>query len=357
MTDPSHPSKDGIEQITRRSQSAHRRHTLYIRIAGGAYLILVLALWLLLWTGNERWWPTTLVLFGPRWLFSLPLLILVPLAAWLERRQLIVLFIAALILFIPVMKLCVPFPRMSLANPVIRVLTCNVGGPDLDKEKLRRLIKSSAADIVALQECPKETAESVLPEWTIFQDQRLAIASRFPVKPGKRLQTMHPPHRWPRGSMLQCFIQTPQGEISFCSLHLPSPRYGITSLFDRRKILNLSRLRVLQEEQELRGTTAMEIESLIRTDSVPMIVAGDFNMPVESAWYRQYWSNYSNAFSLAGFGYGFTEKVEIRSFEYRIRIDHILIRGALIADNCWVGQDIGSDHFPLIADIRLQKAK
>lgn len=355
MPDSSHLRKDGIEQSTRRAQSAHHRRTLYIRLAGGAYLILVLALWLLLWIGNERWWPTTLILFGPRWLFSLPLLILVPLAVWLERRQLIVVFLAALILFIPVMKLCVPFRQAASANPKIRVLTCNVGGPDLDKEKLRRLIQSSDADIIALQECPKETAEGALPGWTISQDQRLTIASHFPIKPGKRLHTMHPPHRWPRGSMLQGFIQTPQGELAFCSLHLPSPRYGISSLIDRRRILNFSRLKVLQEEQELRGTTSREIESLIRTDAVPMIVAGDFNMPVESAWYRQYWSDYSNAFSLAGFGYGFTEKVEIRNFEYKVRIDHILTRGALIANKCWVGPDIGSDHFPLIADIRFQK--
>lgn len=357
MASPNNPQKDEIEETTRYWQSTHHRRTWCIRAAAGAYLILILALWLVLYAGSERWWPATMILFGPRWLFSLPLLILVPLAAWFDRRQLILLFIAAVILFVPVMRVCVPFQRMVSTNPMIRVLTCNVGGPDLDMEKLRRLIQRSGADVIALQECPKETAESVLPGWTILQDQRLTIASRYPVKPGKSHQTMHPPHRWPRASVLQGFITTPEGELAVCSLQLPSPRYGISSLFDRRRILNLSRLKVLQEEQELRGTTAQEIESLIRTDSVPMIIAGDFNMPVESAWYRQYWADYSNAFSLAGFGYGFTEKVAIRDFEYKVRIDHILTRGKLTAYKCWVGPDVGSDHLPLIADIRLEKPK
>jgi vancomycin resistance protein VanJ len=351
MTSPINPQKGGIEQNTRYSRSGHTRCIWCIRAASGSYLILLLALWLILYEGNERWWPATMILFGPRWLFSLPLLILVPLAAWFERRQLILLFIAAVILFVPVMRVCVPFQRIASTKPMIRVLTCNVGGSGLDIEKLRRLIQRSAADIIALQECPKETAESILPDWTILQDQRLTIASRYPVKPGKSHQTTHPPLRWPRASVLQGFIHTPEGELAVCSLHLPSPRYGLSSLLDRRRILNLSRLKVLQEEQELRGTTAQEIESLIRTDSVPMIVAGD------SAWYRQYWSDYFNAFSLAGFGYGFTEKVAIRNFEYKIRIDHILTRGSLTSYRCWVGPDVGSDHLPLIADILMEKPK
>ena len=330
---------------------AHSRLRLFICLAAGAYLLLVLAIWFLLYVGGDRWWPATLVLFGPRWLISLPLLVLVPLAARRERRQLIVLFVAAVIVFGPVMNLCVPFMHKASKGPAIRVLTCNIGGSELDTEKLRRLIRESGADIVALQECSEETAAKVLSGWAVIQKQSLVVASHYPITLGKSRQAMHPPHLWPRFSLLQCLIKTPERELSFCSIHLPSPRYGLSHLLDRHVILNLSRMRVLNEEQELRRKTSEEIESIIRMESLPVIVAGDFNMPAESLWYRRVWADYSNAFSTAGFGYGLTETIAIRGFEYKVRIDHILTRGELAAGKCWVGPDVGSDHLPLVAEI------
>jgi vancomycin resistance protein VanJ len=329
----------------------HSRLRLCIRIAAVAYLLFVLAICFLMLAGGDRWWPATLILFGPRWLMLLPLLVLVPLAARRERRQLIVLFGAAVIVFGPVMNLCVPLMRKVSKSHAIRVLTCNIGGSELDTEKLRRLIRESGADIVALQECPEETAAKVLSGWTVVQEQSLVTASHYPIAPGKSLQAMHPSYLWPRCSLLQCLIKTPEGELSFCSLHLPSPRYGLSNLLDRHVILNLSRMRVLNEEQELRRKTSQKIEGIIRMGPFPVIIAGDFNMPVESVWYRQFWAGYSNAFSTAGFGYGLTEEVEIRGFKYKARIDHVLTHGDLAAGRCWVGPDVGSDHMPLIADI------
>jgi endonuclease/exonuclease/phosphatase (EEP) superfamily protein YafD len=75
-------------------------------------------------------------------------------------------------------------------------------------------------------------------------------------------------------------------------------------------------------------------------------------MPAESIFYRRDWLDYANAFSNAGFGYGLTMKVIIRGFRYGVRIDHILMSESLTAEKCWVAPDVGSDHLPVIADIR-----
>jgi vancomycin resistance protein VanJ len=331
----------------------HRYHLgLYIRLAVAGYVLFVLAIWLLMDLRGDRWWPATLVLFGPRWLLSLPLLILVPLAAWRERRQLILLLVAAALLFGPVLGFCMSFPPMVSGQSSIKVLTCNIGGSGYDSEKLRRVIQESGVDIMALQECPRDTAEKVRPRgWMVIQEKSLVVASRYPITLGKIFHAAHHPHKWPRLSLLQCLVKAPEGELAFCSIHLPSPRYGLSSLLDRHVILNLSRVRVLNEEQELRSKASREIESLVQTESLPVIVAGDFNMPMESLMYHRDWADYSNAFSTAGFGYGWTEKATIRGFEYGIRIDHILARGALAANKCWVGPDVGSDHLPLIAEM------
>ena len=45
------------------------------------YVVALLAVWLLLRFGGDRWWLATVMLFGPRWVYGLPLLLLVPAAA------------------------------------------------------------------------------------------------------------------------------------------------------------------------------------------------------------------------------------------------------------------------------------
>jgi len=57
------------------------------------------------------------------------------------------------------------------------------------------------------------------------------------------------------------------------------------------------------------------------------IVTGDFNMPVESAIYRNTWSVFSNAFNTAGLGFGYTKITPKRGSTYGTRIDHILFDG------------------------------
>ncbi len=326
--------------------------TFWLRVSVWAYLLCVLGAWILLYAGGDRYLPATLLLFGPRWTLSLPLLILVPLAAWRERRHLLVLCAAAAIVFGPVMGLCLPSRSPRPKSPSIRVLTCNVGGADFDPGKLRQFVEESAPDIVALQECDEKTVAAACPGWNVVYEQGLAVASRHPVTRARSRQAMHPPHKYPRLSLLQAVVAAPGGGLSVCSVHLPSPRYGLSNLLDRRVGLNLARRKMLDEERELRGETSREIEKLVRAGGLPVIVAGDFNMPVESAWYRQSWAGYENAFSRAGFGYGRTMKAEIRGFGFGIRIDHILTRGPLNAVACRVGPDAGSDHLPVLAEFR-----
>ena len=81
--------------------------------------------------------------------------------------------------------------------------------------------------------------------------------------------------------------------------------------------------------------------------SVWAIVAGDFNLPLESAIYRRDWATLQNAFSAAGFGLGHTK----RSRWFGIRIDHVLAGSKSRIERCWIGPDVGSDHRPLVAEL------
>ena len=82
----------------------------------------------------------------------------------------------------------------------------------------------------------------------------------------------------------------------------------------------------------------------------PVIVAGDFNMPVDSALYERYWSGLQNAFSIAGLGYGQTKFTRF----YGIRIDHVLASREWQILTARVGPNLGGDHRPLVVDLQLK---
>jgi endonuclease/exonuclease/phosphatase (EEP) superfamily protein YafD len=152
--------------------------------------------------------------------------------------------------------------------------------------------------------------------------------------------------------MLHATVKTPDGDITFCSVHLPTARPGLQAILDRKTLISFARKELLVTETAYRKRTSARVKQAIEPLPEPAIVAGDFNMPVDSAIYRQSWSDYANAFSVAGFAYGPTGFASVRGFSFGIRIDHILTGKGLKARYAATGPDVGSDHRPLIADIQ-----
>lgn len=79
---------------SQRTSSDWRRTSL--ALSAWIYLGLVIAMWLMLRLAGDRWWPATLLTFGPRWMVFLPMPLLAPLAAFYRRRSLVPLTAAAL---------------------------------------------------------------------------------------------------------------------------------------------------------------------------------------------------------------------------------------------------------------------
>ncbi len=316
------------------------------------YLLIVCSFWIILVVAGDQWWPATLLLFGPRWILLLPLIVLFPLVFWKSRRMILPLMVVLLLIIGPVMGFTVTLnkPR-SAGGHYFRIITCNIQNGTFDLPALNALIKNRQPDIVALQECPRGVKLSLPVGWQMIQDGELAVMSRYPLRSGKSLHSMHPPHKWPRTSLLSCVVSVPGGDMTFCNVHLPSPRYGLQNVLDRKTIINFTRSDLLVRETGNRLKTAEEVQRSIKMLNMPVIIAGDFNMPVESAIYRQVWGGYDNAFSKTGSGFGWTEHARYRGVPMAVRIDHILTGGGLVPQFCEVGPDIGSDHLPVIADV------
>src|SRR5689334_11447581 len=73
------------------------------------YVVSLLVLWGLITQVSDRWWPATALMYFPRPVWGLPLILLVPAAALLRWRLLGVQLVALALVVWPIMGLCLPW--------------------------------------------------------------------------------------------------------------------------------------------------------------------------------------------------------------------------------------------------------
>jgi endonuclease/exonuclease/phosphatase (EEP) superfamily protein YafD len=199
-----------------------------------------------------------------------------------------------------------------------------------------------------LQEVPGVPPSIAWPRgWHVVHQDEFLVASRFPVVAREGLPWLGIPGKL---TAIRYTLQMPDGELQLFNLHLTSPRRGLEAVLDRNKGLDVSRAPTLEAGLQTRARASQLASDWIRAFPGPKIVAGDFNTPVESAIFRQNWSWMDNAFSSAGFGFGFTKITEKRGWSFGARIDHVLYTPPWRCVRAWVGPDVGSDHLPLVAE-------
>lgn len=327
-------------------------------VSSWLYLLVVLGSLCLMYGAGDRWWPATILLFSPRWLLALPLLVLAPLA--IRRRSFFLrvpLCVAALVVFGPLMGVQLHRSASSSApqGQVLRVLTYNVYGGRFDNQQFTQLLQESVVDLVALQECPEELPLTVPHGWHEIRKRGLALFSRYPLHFVTLVQVKQPHEQWPGSHLLHAEVHTPAGPIALCSIHLPSPRFGLQAVLDKHTLLRPSRKQLLEQQTKARWLAATEVQKYLSGIALPLLIVGDFNTPPESRLLRDVWGDYHNAFSETGFGYGLTQRVSVRGLPFGARIDHVLTRNGLKPLLCEVGPDMGSDHLPLIADVARER--
>ena len=316
------------------------------------YLSSLALVWFLLWFTTDRWWFSTMMAFGPRWIYPLPLVALLPACLFLDRRRWPVLLASNLILWFPIMDFRCAWGRIfSPSGTTYRVLTCNLDGNAADPTVLKMLIRRENPDFIAFQECSSSSILADVEGYQVVHSGGLLVASRFPLHDEGARTGADPPHVYPRTHVLLCSADTPQGKLFFGCVHLPSPRYGLSNVLDSDTGIQPSKNGLLEEQTRLRRDESASIAALVKNLPGPVILAGDFNTPVESDIYRTNWSSYRNAFSRTGFGFGRTFRSDVHGIPFEVRIDHILGGGDIVPARCRIGPPIGSDHLPVLAEM------
>ncbi len=295
---------------------------------------------------SDRWWIATLLMFAPRWVWGLPLGVFVPLVASDVRRLAWPFGLALAIVVGPIMGFCIPSRNpfdSGTPEPSVRVLSCNGDSRELDPVRFRSLLNEVRPSIVAMQDvwAPHVSELFSSTGWHVHTSAGMCLASRFPIRAVDVLDfsAFGPGLGW-----ANCYaLETPSGVVHFFNLHLATPRWGLLAAVSDRS----DGAKQLQHNSDTRREQSAALSHRARLLAGPVLLAGDFNTPVESTIHRECWSDYQNAFSVAGFGCGSTHLTELTA----VRIDHILATADWHIRKCWVGPDVGSAHRPIVADL------
>jgi len=321
----------------------------------GAYLVFALASAVGLWWLSDRWWPATTLLFGPRWVLLLPLVPLVAAALRWDRPLLAPLVLAGLIVVGPVMGLHTGW-RALFVSPGeardLRVVTFNAMAGGLLRTPIEVVLFDWNADVVALQECSGRVAAGVraLTEWHTELRGSLCIISRFPIAEVAKMDNSA--LRWAGGSgdVVTVRLDVNGDSVFVTDLHLETPRAG----FERIRAGHLfSGANKLREKSILRKIELERARRWVDEYDGPHIVVGDFNTPGESTIFRSAWGDWQDAFSKVGHGLGGTRL----NGWIRARIDHVLVNDDWRVVRARTGEDVGSDHLPVIAVVRRARGR
>jgi endonuclease/exonuclease/phosphatase family metal-dependent hydrolase len=154
-------------------------------------------------------------------------------------------------------------------------------------------------------------------------------------------------------------LASPIGPVAVYNVHPVSPRLGLYSLRGQGlryeilsgRLFSAARSGPMREDTGLRVLQVRAFSSLAKKEAVPVLVAGDTNLPSLSPALSEHLSWLTDGFHSAGSGLGYT----FPSRRPWMRIDRILSSPDLGFSSFKVSCRGTSDHLCVVADVRRAK--
>lgn len=315
------------------------------------YVALVLTLLISNAVGPENWWLGSLNLYLPQWLWAIPGVLLLPLTLALARKWVWLPLAALLCVLGPIMGFCwdhlLPGTAPRLAGTRLRVMTYNVKWDSRNEAAIRDDIRKYHPDVLQLQDSTGVMRGALgrdLAGWNVRISDQYIIASRLPLPEIEWRDISFP------GSLrhcVRCTIPLGTRSVTIYNVHLLSPRTGLVSV--RHRVVG-----GLVWNADSRLLESNTLADYLRREPGPTLLTGDLNAPMQSLVCRHLCeAGLRDAFSEAGTGYGYSYGSYTRVGRPYVRIDHIMASRQWQVQHCWVGNSLGSDHCPVIADLVL----
>jgi endonuclease/exonuclease/phosphatase (EEP) superfamily protein YafD len=226
----------------------------------------------------------------------------------------------------------------ALGGIPLRVLSANVLSGNPTPEKMLQFLRAADADLVVLVDARQRRWQPVLaaledlyPYWapqTRRERPPVILFSRHPIISDKVIKA-------PRGGRPYLLAEVVVGDrtLLIAGVHPSSP--SPSEPRDTRR----------------RNRELDHIAEVAREADRPLIVAGDFNTTPWSPHFDDLLA--ATGLRNAADGQGYIGTWPTWFWPALIPIDHVLVRGPLAVTTVRRGPAVGSDHYPVIADLRL----
>lgn len=293
----------------------------------------------------DRFWPGDMIIFFRPQLALAVLLLLAIAVAFRRWGASVVLAALVLVNAVPLFVLGVPTAAGADA-PNVRIVTANLLFDNSTPQRFGEIIAELAPDVIVTQEAryrwPDVLKTLRAYPYLVGREQQKwnsnLILSRHPLR--ARLVADMPPsgNVLGGGSAVRVEVDIPDRAVPLViyAIHAPTPR-TFAGWEARNRYLDVVAERIAAEPSD-----------------TPILLAGDWNTPVWSPTYaralllsgleateRSAWPAATRLFaSLAGVNFG-------------TPIDHIAVSRSVGVADLFTGPDFGSDHLPVVADLRL----
>lgn len=223
-----------------------------------------------------------------------------------------------------------------VAAQMLRVTTMNIGQNNTAEAPALSYIEATRPDVLVLQEASAATHPLVrsllaLYPYHVLQEPaahpKPMLFSRFPILSHGAVT--------PSGdgpAYVEARLDVAGREVTVIGLHLNAP---ISSSWSRRRNRQLAAI----------GQAARRIEG-------PLIVAGDMNITPWSPYFTDFLAAAADLMDAAQ-GRGWLPTWPVQAPPLRVPIDHVLVSSEIAVVDLARGPDVGSDHFPLSAELAI----
>jgi endonuclease/exonuclease/phosphatase (EEP) superfamily protein YafD len=220
----------------------------------------------------------------------------------------------------------------------VRVVSVNVLAQNRTPEKVLEFVRTADADLVLLIDADKRDWRKVLDGLRDLYPHHapkawrerapVILFSRWPILAEQVLEA-------PRSARpyLAAQIAVDGRTVEFVGVHPSSP--SPSKAGDTRR----------------RNRELDHIARIVQDSDAPVIVGGDFNTTPWSPHFQDLLA--AAELRNAAEGKGYIPTWPTFFWPARIPIDHVLLKGPLAATAVHRGPAVGSDHYPIIADLRL----
>jgi endonuclease/exonuclease/phosphatase (EEP) superfamily protein YafD len=341
----------------------------YLLIAISAIYALGLATYLILRVafGDGWWWLALLNNFAP--FYFLPLFILLPLALLFRARRMVFLLPLALIGLLWFGPYFLPKQHVTASGTALKVLTFNVWGENRHLDEVEAWLREMDADIVLMQEIPPSYGAGGVPSLLDVYPHQFAqppemrewgnvVLSRYPLLTMDYLDTEGDGTPTQQRVTFDLEGQT----IAIYNVHflMPVGEYARVSLPFDNPFANLA----LKYDHSARNAQIQRVLDFLDDETLPYIMAGDFNMSDQTMMYGELAARMGDSFREAVTGFGTSWPVSAMEefptlpdfLPAVIRIDYIWHSDQFRAVEAQQGPPLGSDHLALFAMLEFSPA-